>query len=258
MKMKSILNSYQSNERRVTFREILASFVIIGLMLSFGFIISNNINNSLLEKYHEYDTALQIDNDKELFEYGMKTNVGNAFVYGELKCLDPVTYPEIGGKYSYVKKVKERYTEHTRTETYTDSKGNTHTRIVTYWEWDYVDSWEQHSTKISFLDVEFPYGKIKFSGDCYIDTIRESSNIRYKYYGSPIKETGTLYACLEEKDVKNVSFNRDKTIDETINSYESHTETIIFWIAWGLLTGGLVAGFYFINNNWLEDKRKII
>ena len=30
----------------------------------------------------------------------MRTNVGNAFVYGDLKAVDTVTYPEIGGEYT--------------------------------------------------------------------------------------------------------------------------------------------------------------
>ena len=60
-------------------------------MLIFGVIIHGNINESLMLKYQEYDTALQIDNDSELFAYGMRTNVGNAFVYGDLKAIDTVT-----------------------------------------------------------------------------------------------------------------------------------------------------------------------
>lgn len=44
----------------------------------------------------------------------MRTNAGNAFVYGDLKAVDTVTYPEIGGEYIYIEKVKERYTMHTR------------------------------------------------------------------------------------------------------------------------------------------------
>lgn len=41
-----------------------------------------------------------------MFQYGMDTNVGNAFVYGDLKAVDTVTYPEIGGEYMYVEKLK--------------------------------------------------------------------------------------------------------------------------------------------------------
>lgn len=117
------------NERIVTKREILFSIVIIAVMLVFGFMISNGINNSLLGKYQEYNTALQIDNNKDVFQHGMKTNIGNAFVYGELKAIDTVTFNEIGGSYSYIEKVKEKYTMHTRTvtKTRTNSKGETET-----------------------------------------------------------------------------------------------------------------------------------
>ena len=80
-------------------REVIASVVIVAFMLIVGFAISEKIRQSLLEDYQVYDTAVQIDDDKELFEYGMKTNVGYSFVYGELKTLDPVSYSEVSGQY---------------------------------------------------------------------------------------------------------------------------------------------------------------
>lgn len=134
-------------------------------MLIIGIIISGNINDAVMEKQQEYATALQINNDKELFEYGMRTNIGNAFVYGELKAVDTVTFDEIGGEYSYIEKVKEKYTMHTRTVTKTkivDGKSKTYTETETYWTWDKIDSWSKHSEKITFLDVEFDYGLINF------------------------------------------------------------------------------------------------
>ena len=59
----------------------------------------------------------------------MRTDIGNAFVYGELKAVDTVSYDEIEGDFSYIKKVKEKYTKHTRivTKTRTNSKGETET-----------------------------------------------------------------------------------------------------------------------------------
>ena len=120
----------------VTKREILFSIIIICFMLVIGIIISGNINDSVMEKQQEYNTALQINNDKDLFEYGMRTNVGNAFVYGELKAVDTVTFDEIGGEYSYVKKIKERYTKHTRTVTDYDEEGNViGAHEEEYWTW---------------------------------------------------------------------------------------------------------------------------
>ena len=107
----------------ITKREILVSIVIAALMIMFGFLISTKWSESQQESDIKYNKAIQIDNDTDLFQYGMDTNVGNAFVYGELKAVDSVTYPEIGGEYMYVRKVEEHYNMHTRTVTTTDSKG---------------------------------------------------------------------------------------------------------------------------------------
>lgn len=243
---------------KVTKREVLVSVIIISIMLLIGVVIHENINDKLMLKYQEYNTALQIENDSDLFVYGMKTNIGNAFVYGDLKAIDTVTYPEIGGEYSYVEKVKEKYTMHTRTVTKTktvNGKTQTYTTIETYWTWDKVDSWDKHSNKISFLDVEFDYGTIDFPYSDYITTQKESSKIRYKYYGSPAECDGTLYAVLGDNTINKVSFYANSNIGETIKGLKSGWQLVLFWIAWILLTGGCVFGFYYIDNKWLEDKR---
>lgn len=240
---------------KITKREVLFSVIIIVVMLVLGFLIASGINTSLLDKFQEYDTALQIDNDAELFQYGMRTSVGHAFVYGEVKAVDPVTYPEIGGQYSHVEKVKERYTMHTRIVTYTDGKGHTHTRTETYWTWDAVGHEEIHAKKITFLDVEFDYGIISFECDDYIETIKESSHVRYKYYGSPLSSKGTVYTMLENNTIKSATFHRGSDIETTIKSLESKWQLVLFWIAWIILTIGVVAGFYYFDNRWLEDKQ---
>jgi hypothetical protein len=205
-----------------------------------------------MAKNQEYNTALQIDNDPELFKYGMKTNIGNAFVYGDLKAVDTVTYPEIKGQYSYVEKVKEKYTMHTRTVT-TVVNGKTKTRTETYWTWDRVSSESKHCKKITFLGVEFDYGMIDFPGASHIDTIKESSKIRYKYYGAPTNSIGTLYAKLDNNTINDVRFRHDQNIEETLDIFTSGWELVLFWVAWVILIIGLVIGFYYIDNRWLED-----
>lgn len=243
---------------KITKREILFSLAIVCIMLVIGIVISNNISNAIMEKHQEYNTALQIDNDKELFEYGMRTNIGNAFVYGELKAIDTVTYPEIGGEYTYVEKVKERYTKHTRTVTKTktvNGKTKHYTEQETYWTWDQVDSEHIHSEKISFLDVEFDYGKVPFPGANHIATIKESSHVRYKYYVVNTSYIGTIYTVLSDNTINNTSFYNNKHIPETIDDLESEWQLVVFWILWVVLTGVCVGGFYAIDNKWLEDKR---
>ena len=241
----------------ITWREVLISIIIISVMIVFGVMIHGSIEDSLMLKHQEYNLALQVDSNKDMFEYGMKTNVGNAFVYGIVKCLDPVTFEEIGGEYSSVEKVKERYTRHVRivTETYTDANGNvkTRTKEEVYWSWDRIDSWNKHANRISFLDVEFEYGEISLGGESYITTIKESSHIRYKYYGAPIEKTGTLYTKLENNTINQSSFHGGMTIEETHKYYTTSGALVWFWIGWVLLTGFLVCIFFYIDNHWLED-----
>ena len=92
----------------ITKREILASISIIAMMLLIGFVISGRISNYILDRNEKYNKAIKIESS-ELFEYGMRTDVGYAFVYGDLKAVDTVSYPEINGEYMYIEKIEEHY-----------------------------------------------------------------------------------------------------------------------------------------------------
>lgn len=225
-------------------------------MLLIGVIIHGNINDQLMLEYQKYNTALQIENDADLFEYGMRTNVGNAFIYGNLKSVDTVTYPEIDGEYLYVERVKEKYTKHTRTVTKTktvNGKTQTYTETETYWTWDRVGSESKKCKEISFCGVVFDSDKIDLPSADYIDTIKETSHVRYKYYGTKTEFVGTIFTELKDNTISdNTNFYNNNTIEETIEIFESNWQLILFWIVWILLTGGLVIGFYYIDNRWLE------
>lgn len=237
-------------------REVIASVVIIAFMLIIGFAISEKIRQSLLEDYQVYDTAAQINDDKELFEYGMKTNVGYAFVYGELKTLDPVSYPEVSGKYSYIKKEEQEYRRHSRTvtKTYTDSNGRTHTKteIEYYWTWDTMKKESKTATKISFLNVEFAYEKIPFPSSHQLEIVNTGYHERNVYYGTETDFQGTLFTSLKENTINNTKFYKNKTIAETIENLETGVEIVIFWILWILLIIVLVIVFYYFENKWLD------
>lgn len=204
-----------------------------------------------MDKNEIYNKAVKIES-QEMFQYGMDTNVGNAFVYGDLKAVDTVTYPEIGGEYMYVEKVKERYTRHTRKVRHSNGKTTWYT-IETYWTWDRVGSEDIKSKEISFCDIVFSSSKIELPGTNYIDTIKESSHIRYKYYGVGTKYTGTIFTDLRDKTISdNNNFYNNSTIDETIEYLESSVGTVIFWIFWVILIGLAVFGFYYLDNRWLD------
>ena len=237
---------------KITKREIIFSVALICIMLVIGIVLSDKINDGLMEQYQKYNTALQINDDPVLFRYGMRTNIGNAFVHGDLAAVDPVSYPEVDGLYGSMTKVTERYTRHTRTVTTRDSNGHTHTKTEVYWTWDAIDREYRNATTISYLGVEFPYGTIEYFPENYITTIKISSHLRDKYYGSDISYTGTLFANLSDNTISQTSFYNDMTIDKTIEYLETKIQLVIFWIFWIILIGVATYGFYYLDNRWLE------
>ena len=239
----------------ITKREILASISIIAVMILFGILISSKISECQMDKNEIYNKAVKIES-QEMFQYGMDTNVGNAFVYGDLKAVDTVTYPEIGGEYMYVEKIKEQYTMHTRQVAHTrtvNGKSQTYYTTETYWTWDKVGSEDIKCKEILFCGVIFTSNKIDLPGTDYIDTIKESSHVRYKYYGVDTEYKGTIFTDLRDKTISdNTSFYNNLTIDETIERLESDFPIIIFWIFWVILIAGMVFGFYYLDNRWLD------
>lgn len=239
----------------ITKREVLASISIIAVMILIGFLIAGKISNHQMDENEKYNKAVKIES-RDLFQYGMDTDVGGAFVHGNLKAVDTVTYPEIKGKYMYVKKVKERYTKHTRRVAHTktvNGKPKTYYTTETYWSWDYAGKEDLKCKEISFCGVTFKSDKIDLPCTSYIDTIKESSRIRYKYYGVKTKYTGTIFTELKDKTITdNSHFYENFTIDETVKLLVSNVDVILFWIAWVVFIGIVVFGFYYLDNRWLE------
>ena len=243
----------------ITKREVIFSIVILAVMLTLGFVIHGSIDNALMLEHQEYNTALRIDGDADMFSYAMQTNIGNSYVHGIITTVDPIPCFEVGGEYSSVKKIKEKYTMHTRTvtETYTvNGKTKTRTRTETYWTWDYVDSWYEHSTKIDFLGVKFDYNTISLPGENYLKTEYESGSIRYKYYGAPTTCEATIYADLRDNTISNVRTYHNSSIEDAYEMMTSKVGLVVFWIFWVILSGGAVFAFVYIDNHWLEDRRR--
>ena len=239
----------------ITKREIIASISIIAVMILIGVLISGKISEHQMDKNEIYNKAVKIENT-DLFQYGMDTNVGNAFVYGDLEAVDIVTYPEIGGEYMYVEKVKERYTKHTRQVAHTktvNGKTQTYYTTETYWTWDRVGSEDIKCKEISFCGITFKSNKFDIPCTDYIDTIKESSHIRYKYYGTGTKFTGTIFTELKDKTISdNTNFYNNMNIEETVERLESDSGEIVFWILWIILMVVCIFGFYYLDNKWLE------
>lgn len=238
----------------ITKRELLASVSIIAIMLLIGVLISEKISEAQLDANEKYNKAIKIDT-LDLFEYGMRTNIGNAFVYGDLEAVDTVSYPEIDGSYMCIEKIKEEYTKHTRTVSDYDSDGNKiGEHEEEYWTWDIVNRESLKCEEISFLGHVFTSDKIDIPGDHYIDTIKESNKIRYKYYGVDTSFVGTIFTDLRFNTITdNTPFYVNMTIEQTVKHLETEFYVIFFWIFWIILTGFCVYGFYYADNHWIEN-----
>jgi hypothetical protein len=242
----------------VTKREIIISIAIVAIMMLFGFLISDSITDARLDRLQEYNTALKIpDNNEELFKYAIDTDVGNAFVEGKLKVLDPVSIGGLEGKYSYISRELEKYTRHTRvvTETYyVNGKAKTRTRTEVYWTWDHQKTDEWSSKKINFNGVDFSINKIEMPGTRHHSTVSCGHRLRYVYHVRDLEWQGTIYAKLKEHTIQDkADFLENADVEKMLEHYTVFNWLWVFWPLWIILTGGLVIGFYYIDNEWLEE-----
>ena len=247
---------------KITPREIIASISIIALLIVLGLFISGKIAENQENKNAIYNKALKVETT-DMFKHGMETNVGNAFVYGDLESISSVTYDEIGGEYMYVEKIEKRYERHERTVTKEDSEGNTYTEIEEYYTWDTEDTDSKHVDRIKFCNVEFPYSKISKPMEDHIDTIYgervyswksgEYVKVKFEYYGISTKYTGTIYTELKDNTISDdTKFFQNKTIEESVEYLQSSSGVVVFWIFWSLLIAACVFGFFYLENKWLE------
>lgn len=253
MRRKNTL--FRTGSFEITKREILASVSLLAVMLLVGLLISEKISDYQRDQNEQYNKAVKIES-QDLFEYGMRTNVGNAFVYGDLEAVDTVTYPEIGGAYMYAEKVEEHYTRHTRRVSHTrivNGKSQTYYTTEVYWSWDYAGSESITCQEVSFLGVTFDTNKINIPDEHYIETIKESSNVRYKYYGVDTHFSGTIFADLRDGTIQDSTpFYENLTIDETVEYLERNVMVVVFWVIWVILIGICIFLFFRFENRWLE------
>lgn len=239
----------------ITKRELVVSVSIIAVLLLVGILIGEKISEHQMDMNEKYNKAVKIET-QDLFEYGMRTNIGNAFVYGELSAVDTVTYPELGKDYMYVKKIEERHTKHTKQVKHTktvNGKTQTYYATETYWTWDEVDRESLKCSQVSFQGISFPVHKIQIPSENFITTIQKSSKTRYQYYGVDTHFVGTIFTELKDNTISdNSPFYSGSSIEKTIERLESNCSIIIFWLCWGIFIVIFVFVFYYIDNRWLE------
>ena len=248
-------------EVEVTLREAIFSVTIASVLFLVGFLISTKIEHSVNQRNLEYRQAAQIAETNE-FAQAIKTDVGNAFVQGKWKADFPMRHEHLKGEWARIYADYQKYTMHTRIETYTtyDSKGrpHTHTRTVHYWTWDTYHVESTNSPTVKFMGVTFPFNK--FNYDCVKrkhDTVGIGFRRRIEYTMIPMSFNAAAYTKLKDNTVSNgTELMEGSSIEKLYERLTDSDALFIFWMLWSVLMVGAVVGFVCIENNWIEDNPK--
>lgn len=249
---------------RITGREFLFSVVIVSLWVGLGIIVSRPILASLTKKALKTVEAHQVS-DSLKFSYLKRTDAGDFLAESTLEAINPVSIKDIPGEFLEIRKETEKYTYHVQTYTTTDGKGHTTVHTRTYYSWDSQGTpskWVVDS--VSFLGAGFKLSEVGgFSHRPQSDTtIYENSrvfhlagDIRYCYYTYPRSTKGVMRGRCEDKEYKDLMFTSGGQIERIIKRAERNIKSVpwIFWALWILFLGFGVFGFYYIENDWLED-----
>lgn len=242
----------------VTLREAIFSVTIASGLFAIGFLASSHIEHSVNQRNLEYRQAAQIDGNTNEFALAMRTDIGNAFVSGEFRALDPVAHDKLKGKWAFIRADYQKYTMHTRTVHYTTRTANGqvchHTRTEHYWTWDTYDVKTTHARRVNYCGVDFDFNKFIISHGCYAyKTVDDGFHRRIKFDLVPSQFAATAYTRLADGTVANgTMLHKDETIAGLYKSCTDSCAVVVFWVFWSLLMIVAVIGFIAIDNHWLE------
>lgn len=243
------------NKFEITFREILVSVIILLLMIAFGFFISANIQDHYADKNQKYFKSLKVK-DEEVFNYAINTSIGNMMAYGKFKANNAVTYEDVKGEYFSVSKTMEKYTEHSRRVSYKCGERRCH-RTEKYWTWDFISKDSKHTDTFKFLNKEFRYDLLSFSGEKHIKT-DTFGHIRYIYRGIPTDFNGTWFSKTTGSKMLDNELYVNEKIEKVLKDKESQSDTVatVFWVIWSLITLVIVVIFIYKDNKILNKNYK--
>lgn len=242
---------YNHHQPEVTFREVIVSIIIICVLTIIGLNISNRIHNHIVDGNNKYETAVQIDNNEEQFGYALKTNFGDALVYGHLDVVDEVNIDDVRGM--YVSRELEKYTRHTRTVSYKCGKQTCH-RTEVYWTWDHVKTDATKSGWVTFCGQRFSTYVFPIPGDNYVKTVSAGHHLRHVYRRVDSHYIGTLYSFVDKHTINNPEFKPNVSIDSAVETFKTgFWPKYMFWVIWIILSVVGVVYFCYAENAWLNE-----
>ena len=239
--------------------KIVAMIITLFSLVAVGFVINSKIQESVMDEVELYRKAIKLENKKDMYDYTVETEQGNFITTTDIKSVENVKFPEMDKDIASSiisierKEFKETYDMKTRTVTYTDSKGKTHSKTETYWEWVWhlVDTnvlgspeIEIHGNKYKTSDFAFWYQELDAS------KLISQAN-RSEYYTGPhhkfryiaiIGGKLTVFAKAAGGTIKPVNGNKiavfEKTYKEVTKDVEESPKikSVFFVVIWIIVT----------------------
>lgn len=241
----------------ITFREVIFSILIIGILLAIGFYGASVVEKDVLDKQLVYRQAAQISDTNE-FAHAMRTDVGMALVEGDFHAIKPVVMNKCKGSWLKIVADYQKYTMHTRVVTYTTGSGKnvqTHTRVETYWTWDTYNVKRACCRDVQFCGStfatdEFDYGDVRSSHQ----TVDNGYHHRIVFSCLPKDFHATIASRLFDNSIHDKPLlHYESDLAQTYEYYTTSHAVCIFWICWVVLMILILMVFYRFENEWLED-----
>lgn len=192
-------------------KKAISIFAVIILLISTVLTGCSSDNDE--QVVSKYDTAIEIT-DSETFKKALETDAEYVFVYGDLKAVDTVSFPDVDGEYMYIKKEIE-----VKDSSFYPVYNGYGFSYVPSSDWDTVEVEELVCKEIEFCGVVFDSSLFSLSGGEYIMTVYADGDMRYSYYGYKTEYSGTMFASIKNNTITEDSeFYRDTSIEELKDS----------------------------------------
>lgn len=93
----------------LTLREALFALLLVGVLATIGFFVSSAIVRNVHSKQLVYRQAAQIENSSGEFKLALDTDVGYAFVEGDMDAVDTVQHEDLDGKWMSIVAKHQKY-----------------------------------------------------------------------------------------------------------------------------------------------------
>lgn len=242
------------NNVEITKREISIAIIIFIILSAIGLFITNGIHDRSMVENDKYFKALKIDNDANMFNYALGTQIGGTLTFGKVSTVDPVEVDQLKGKHFSVTRETERYTKHTRQVSYKCGERTCH-RTETYWTWDHIATDEYKSKTVKFMGGEYDAQHFRIN-EKYQSTVSAGFHLRYKFYSAPTKFKGVLYTHTRDGKLNDSKFFHNYNIAELMEKKEGEAEknATIFLVIWEIISIGLAFAYTLLDNKFINGR----